>query len=353
MGLISVSDANRDMNPSAGKDKKPGSLSSTNSGDSLNKAIKVTGNRDHSKDSKDNSDTTVKSRITFTKSTKLVTSKPENAKQTNHSSRETKKTRGNYYHAPTTIPDQIHEGGEIVSSPFLIDNNVLAEFESMRSPYIGAFLKFLAEQYEDVHDYPKNMCGDHACVPWKVICRNNFYEVRRYPNVTTIRSSSTGMEYIKDGLNSPITRIFRYFMGENDRNIIMNMSVPIFIHPLNKTTSDNKQLFMELLNGGEGPLVTADIYPPYNLDPPKPTNPMLKIGRINSPVSYHRMFGGYAFPTTFVSKAKEFLNILRLNKQNVSSQPYFLTYNYPNKLVDRHNEILFKLDNFDPQGKYC
>ncbi|CAK9297593.1 unnamed protein product [Gordionus sp. m RMFG-2023] len=259
--------------------------------------------------------------------TKTKNSEKHTTKSTNT---DTKGTRCKLQH--TNVSDLSGEREEIAQSPFM-PSAVLGEYESMRSPFIGAFLKFLGEQYEDIHDYPyreydlREFCGDYFCTPWKIVCRNNFYEVRQYLNITAIKASSTGQEYTDKGLTPAVIRLLRYFMGENDRNITINMTTPIFIDPPTRSISDNKQEFMELLNGGHGPSVFLDVHPPYVVDTPKPTNPLVKIVRYNTPAAYVRMFGGYALPTTFVSKARELLNILELNKQIVTFNLSYVTYN--------------------------
>ncbi|CAK9297594.1 unnamed protein product [Gordionus sp. m RMFG-2023] len=244
-----------------------------------------------------------------------------------HIKKTIERTRFKYPHATNKFPYQDRKEKQVEPLSQYMPSTLFAEFESMRMPYVGAFFKFLAEQYEDIHDYPKDMCGSRFCNRWKVICKNKFYEVRKYENITAVESSSTGIEYTQSGLNKAFERIFRYLNGENDKNIIINMSTPIFILPLVATIRDPKQQIFQLLNNKEGPSISMDIPPQYGPNPPKPTNTMVRIVKYVTPVAYVRMFGGYALPTTFISKANELLKILELNKQKITHTPVHTIYN--------------------------
>ncbi|CAK9297575.1 unnamed protein product [Gordionus sp. m RMFG-2023] len=248
------------------------------------------------------------------------------------------------------------------SSNIFLSTSFLSNIDYMRVPFVGAALKFFAEMYNDINEYnykkgkygrKPEFCGKHCCPSFEVVCKNDLYEVRNYGTLTLVTYTITGKEYLKTGMKSGFIEIFKYLNGNNDRNATIPFTVPIVVNgPLSTSTCPRTRL-LEILNGGDGPTISLSLAAPFDSNPPIPTCPSVKIKTDPNGFCYVRMFGGFALPSTFVSKGNEFIKILQNNGQFITQKPMVALYNNPSQFANRHNEIFIPIINPAQGDRYC
>ncbi|CAK9297573.1 unnamed protein product [Gordionus sp. m RMFG-2023] len=231
-----------------------------------------------------------------------------------------------------------------------LPTSFLSNIDFMRIPFLGASLKLFAEMKLGLKP---EFCGKHSCPPFKVVCKNSLYEVRQYDKLTLATMTVDGSDYLKTGLKSGIIEIFKYLNGNNNRNVTIPFSVPVVVKSPPSASTYPRTRLLEIKNVGAGPSISLSLTPPFDVNPPIPTCPSLKIKYVTNGICYVRMFGDYTLPSNLVSKENEFVKILQNNNQFITHRPMAAFYNKPNKFANQHYEIFIPVSNPVQGDRYC
>ncbi|CAK9292076.1 unnamed protein product [Gordionus sp. m RMFG-2023] len=232
------------------------------------------------------------------------------------------------------------------------ENDYAAEMEAMKQPIFSHMMKLLTTMYDTKTEYKMeggkpDFCGDHECPKYEVLCKNEFYEVRKYPPAKWVETDICKKDHkeIEMGGN-PIEkafhRLYGYISGKNDKKEKIEMTVPVLVHVKNMKEVDHDKKEMEM-----------KFY--LAKDAPKPENPDVKIVESKEVVFYVKMFGGWVLDSLWKPKTHKFHKILTSFNQKVDEEFGVLgaTYDKPSKFLNRHNEILMKAADQKENAKYC
>ncbi|CAK9305142.1 unnamed protein product [Gordionus sp. m RMFG-2023] len=230
-------------------------------------------------------------------------------------------------------------------------------------PFFGSIMKYFKEMNDDIHDYSyvlgpsgehqPSFCGHHECQNFTLICKNDYYEVRRYPAMNVIKTTTKG-SILKWGYLEGIYKLFKYARGRNNKDATFPMTVPIMVEENRKMLSKSKGISItEPLN--ESLVVMLSLPSKYkdNTDTPLPSDPQLHYGKYPDNVVYVKMFTGFALPWTWSEKAQSLIKALVRHNQNITDKAYLAYYNKPSQIFDRHNEIMFQAKEIKTDVSYC
>tara|TARA_B100000927_G_scaffold243886_1_gene206047 strand:+ start:267 stop:833 length:567 start_codon:yes stop_codon:yes gene_type:complete len=168
--------------------------------------------------------------------------------------------------------------------------------------------------------YSAVMANEEA--KYKVIDKNEIFEIRKYPDRLAAETS-------KAGIDSNFRKLFNYISGRNDTKEKISMTIPV--------TQFKK-------NGN----MTMQFYLPskFNSDNvPNPSNTDVSIVNIEGGYFAVLRYSGRASDNNFI-KHKEILEKeLKENNISIISPPIRATYDSPFTLpMNRRNEAMFKVE---------
>ncbi len=166
-----------------------------------------------------------------------------------------------------------------------------------------------------------------------LIFKDNRFEIRHYPEAIAISSSKNGSYSSTSGENFRV--LAGYIFGGNEKNQKIAMTAPVRISQ----------------DGNEN---TMRFYMPSDMiydSMPKPNNPAIHIHKTNNRYTASLEFGGYANDTRIARKTEELKSILEDKGYNYSEDFEFFGYNPPYQLINRRNEIIVELIDFNPTNQ--
>ncbi len=144
-------------------------------------------------------------------------------------------------------------------------------------------------------------------------------EIRYYPPVMKIKANR----------NNGFGSLFGYISGKNLTGEKIAMTTPVYMQ------EDKGEKVMEFVL-------------PRKLDPqstPKSLSDKVEVYESKPGYFIAYPFGGYAFDWVSNRAIKSLKEIIKENNINIEGDPILLVYNSPYKVINRKNEILFKISD--------
>jgi hypothetical protein len=168
---------------------------------------------------------------------------------------------------------------------------------------------------------------------FKTIYKEGNFEIRYYPEAAL---ASVTMEGYDNSRNSGFRILAEYIFGGNSENQKISMTSPVRI-----SNTEQKSTMSFVL--------------PSKLEfdqLPEPLNKDILLHRSKPVYAAVIQFGGYASSRKTEKKMNELKEVLkRLNLQYHDNLEY-LGYNPPYQIVNRKNEVLAELTNFNPEESH-
>jgi hypothetical protein len=193
--------------------------------------------------------------------------------------------------------------------------NLIAEDLSLMNVYLAIILNIsllsfpMAQQYETQQ--------------YKTIKTLKKAEIRYYPSVMKIKANRDV------GFNV----LFGYISGKNHKKQNIAMTTPVYMQ------KDKGQEVMEFVLPS-----SFDVE-----DAPKPISEKIEVYQSKPGYFIAYAFGGYALDWVTQRAIKTVKKIAESNQVSIEGDPILLVYNSPYKVINRKNEILFKIDYKEPQ----
>ncbi|XP_060773955.1 heme-binding protein 2 isoform X3 [Neoarius graeffei] len=155
------------------------------------------------------------------------------------------------------------------------------------------------------------------------------YEVRTYHPTQWVSTTVNGTEQ-DEGLTTGFRRLFKYIQGNNEKQVKVDMTVPVTC----------------LINPGEGSSnessITVSFYIPeeHQAEPPKPTVPEVFFENRQEFTVFVRTFGGFANSQNTHDELLKLIESLKRDGMSFKEAPYYrVGYDSPFKLINRKNEV--------------
>uniref|UniRef100_H2ZMX7 Uncharacterized protein n=1 Tax=Ciona savignyi TaxID=51511 RepID=H2ZMX7_CIOSA len=161
--------------------------------------------------------------------------------------------------------------------------------------------------------------------------KDGSYEVRRYATSKWARTNVTAWSW-EEASATGFKRLFAYISGDNNRQIKMDMTVPVVVG-----FYANPCVFCQ-------DHFTVWFYIPeiYQASPPIPTDPSISIILMESWVEYFRIFSGFAVGDRPYKETNHLSKDMKKNGMAADideSTMYLGSYDPPFKMFHRHNEV--------------
>lgn len=175
-----------------------------------------------------------------------------------------------------------------------------------------------------------DFCNKLDCPEFKVIDKQDGYEIREYDASAWISTSLAGVDY-NSASRQMFQRLFDYIQGKNDKKQKIDMTAPVIIR----------------LIPGPGPACESNFTMSFYMsnsisDPPQPTDPTVFLEQAPVFRAYVRQFGGYIVKIEdWVNEAQQLIKAINNPSVYVSDYYYTAGYNSPFQIFNRHNEIWF------------
>ena len=171
-------------------------------------------------------------------------------------------------------------------------------------------------------------CMAYEEANYKVVKKNNIYEIRKYSDRLVIETSISNE-------GSSFRKLFNYISGNNDKNEEIKMTTPV--------TQMQKKGNM-----------TMQFYLPSRFNKeniPSPSNPDVKILNIKGGYYAVIRYSGRASDKNFIKHKSILENKLKKDDMLILSPPIKATYDGPFTLpMNRRNEAMFEI-NIKNKGK--
>ncbi|XP_069463635.1 heme-binding protein 2-like [Ambystoma mexicanum] len=178
------------------------------------------------------------------------------------------------------------------------------------------------------HGSPR-FCRSRDCPKYELVKQYSTFEERHYEASRWV-STDIGMESYSSAIMHGFWRLFHYISGKNAEGKKIPMTVPVLVHVL----PDGK---------GLSPNITMSFFVPFAEEkPPTPNDTALYLTSLPVQTVYVKSFGGFAFKSDYIDKAKSLSEELKaLGK--AFKEDSFLTagYDAPFMLINRHNEVWY------------
>ena len=180
-------------------------------------------------------------------------------------------------------------------------------------------------------------CHGINCPSYTVVQNTSEYEVREYPAHLWASTQILGIDLDKAD-DTGFGRLFKYISGANVASEKIEMTAPVrtFVSP------------------GQGPNCgsnfTVSFYVPYAYQPPNPAPPQATSDDVfieHSPAMRVAVisYGGFPSQTTAVAHADTLAKALTADGVAFDAKTWFAaSYDPPFRIVDRHNEVWFVVD---------
>ncbi|KAK9815181.1 hypothetical protein WJX73_009959 [Symbiochloris irregularis] len=178
-------------------------------------------------------------------------------------------------------------------------------------------------------------CHDLDCPKYKVLNATDVYETREYASGKWAYTEVQGLLYEPSVLIG-FKRLFEFFSGANEDETKIPMTTPVLtlVHPGHGTFGRSN--------------FTVCFFVPfqYHKNTPVPTSKDVGILTTPKDIAYVTQFGGFMVDEfTLASKVKALQADLRSNGVSFEDDGTYITASYdpPNRIVNRHNEIHVEL----------
>ncbi|XP_006139423.1 heme-binding protein 2-like [Pelodiscus sinensis] len=152
------------------------------------------------------------------------------------------------------------------------------------------------------------------------------YELRRYETAKWASTVIKG-EVQKEALRQGFWKLFHYIQGKNEREVKIEMTVPVTCLVKTGCTDFKVSFFVPF---------------EYQDSPPQPTEPGVFIEERKGEAIFVRSFGGFASPEKYAEEAQALSRILKKAGQSFHEDFYYTAgYDSPFKLFNRHNEVWY------------
>uniref|UniRef100_A0A4W4FWI7 Heme-binding protein 1 n=1 Tax=Electrophorus electricus TaxID=8005 RepID=A0A4W4FWI7_ELEEL len=177
--------------------------------------------------------------------------------------------------------------------------------------------------------------GSTECLQFDLVCKTEEYEVR---HCSPSRWVSTDAEAYFMGVGAAMAfrRLYQYITGANQEGVQMDMATPVLVRVPEET-----QMW-------EPAIYTLNFLLPsvYQDNPPVPTNDKLYFTDMPEMDVYVRSYGGWMLSITSRLHAHLLTKELqRVNAYYNHTHHYAVGYDSPLKLLNRHNEVWYVVDN--------
>jgi hypothetical protein len=163
--------------------------------------------------------------------------------------------------------------------------------------------------------------------PYKVIKKENDFEIRFYPSVTMATVTSSAKSYKELG-SSGFRKLASYIFGGNDANKQIAMTSPVHMD-INDTISSMS-------------FVMPSAYNADNL--PKPNDATVNISKTADEYVAAIKFSGFASDSDIQKQTEILKNALKNAPITYYGNFRYLGYNPPYQLVGRRNEVIINVN---------
>ena len=173
--------------------------------------------------------------------------------------------------------------------------------------------------------------NDTGTIPYETIKQYDGFEIRTYPELTVASTTLPGDNYGENS-RTGFRRIASYIFGGNNNNTQIAMTSPV---QMDMGNNSNMHFFM-----------------PANMnleDLPKPNRSDVILHKQPSSTVAVIQFSGWASDHILEKKFDELKVQLDYNNIEFENKFSYLGYNPPYQLINRLNEVIIKLKNYENQ----
>ena len=169
-------------------------------------------------------------------------------------------------------------------------------------------------------------CGKIDCPSYKIAACGNGYEKRCYGPLSWVTTAARELD--EKSFSPQFKRLFAYIRGANDKQEKIEMTAPV-LNMMHYNITDHK--------------TAQDMSFWLNIEnPPKPTDPSVKLYNSKAGCAYVRSFGGYVMSRSYwmYYNLYQLTKAMRADKINhILGESVYAGYDSPFKLLNRHNEV--------------
>ncbi|KAM4598443.1 heme-binding protein 2 [Polymixia lowei] len=174
-----------------------------------------------------------------------------------------------------------------------------------------------------------DFCSEtEECLLYKLVCKNEDYEVRHYDSVKWVSTNEESL-FMEKATTTAFRRLYRYITGSNEDDAKIDMTAPVIIKKQRKGMWQSNVYTLSFLLPSK-----------YQMNPPKPTDDQVFFSDTQDMNVYVRSYGGWMMSWMAWWQAHQLSKQLDAAGANYNQDYHYdVGYNSPMTFLNRHNEV--------------